>query len=94
MAAQRFPRMGSEMISPPRGVGLSISPSPSVAKPNELNKNESFLARLDHGGRGSMAAPTGATSGPNILTDIMSGVHTRKQSYPNFSSGMDGHSDS
>ena len=70
--------MGSEMISP-RGLGPSILPSPmqhnnSVAKQHELNKNESFLARLDQGGRGSLAAPTGATSGPNILTDIMSGV--------------------
>ena len=46
----------------------------------DLNKNESYLTRLDRQGRGSMAvANTGATSGA-ILTDGVSGFETRKRS--------------
>ena len=56
----------------------------------DLNKNSSFLSRLGKGGRGSHAiAPTGATSGANILTnDVSGGIHTRKHSIQHFSSGL------
>ena len=104
MANHQFPRMGSEMISPPRlnlvrdgSSNLNIDNALTkhggqVSNPELLIKDESKRSRLDrlHGRNNSIGyAQTGATSGAALLTEEQTDIHTRKQSIQNFSMGME-----